>query len=197
MKRKNPYLGADQHTQRAKAQGYPARSVFKLREIDERVRLLRVGQRVVDLGAAPGSWTLWTAERVGPQGSVLAIDLKELSLALAPHVTAVRGDALELGSELLVRHGPFDVVLSDMAPSTSGNKLRDQALSAELFSRALEVGREHGAPGSAFVAKLFMSGDFPALRRAVGEVYAQVKTIRAEATRPNSSEVFVVGMAHR
>jgi 23S rRNA (uridine2552-2'-O)-methyltransferase len=195
--RKNPYAAPDVHTRAAKAQGYPARSVFKLKEIDQRARLLAPGRRVVDLGAAPGSWSLWAAERVGARGHVLAIDLKEMKQAFSPWVRVVQGDALEIGSELFGEHAPFDVVLSDMAPNTSGNKTRDQALSLELFLRALEVGKAHGAPGSSFVAKLFMSGDFEQARSEVRAAYTEVKTIRADATRQNSSEVFVIGKGRR
>lgn len=195
--RKNPYAGADARTREARALGYPARSVFKLEEIDRRVRLLAPGQSVIDLGAAPGSWSLYAAERVGPRGSVVAIDLKAIEQRFPEQVQVFQGDALTLGSAELSARAPYDVVLSDMAPSTSGNKVRDQALSEELFERALAVAVELGKPGSSFVAKLFMSGEFARLRGAVQRAYREVKTIRAEATRQNSSEVFVVGRGRR
>ena len=193
-KRKNPYLGADVHTRAAKAKGFPARSVFTLEEIDRRMKLLGAGQRVIDLGAAPGSWSLYAAQRVGPSGKVLAIDLSEITQAFPPYVEVVQGDALSLESEVLARHAPYDVVLSDMAPSTSGSKVRDQALSFELFMRALEVARTFGKPGSHYVAKIFMSGDFQAARQAVGAAYEKSQVIRPDATRAQSSEVFVVGL---
>ena len=193
-KRKNPYAGADSFTRRAKESGYPARSVFKLREIDSRVRLLRRGQHVLDLGAAPGSWTLYAAERVGPSGRVLAVDISPIEQAFPENVAVIQGDALELGNEALRALSPFDVVLSDMAPNTSGSKVRDQALSFELFMRALEVACALGKPGSAFVGKLFMSNDFQAARAAVRERYREVKTIRPSGTRQQSSEVFIVGL---
>jgi 23S rRNA (uridine2552-2'-O)-methyltransferase len=193
-KRKNPYAGADAHTRAAKAKGFPARSVFKLEEIDRRVRLLKPRQHVLDLGAAPGSWSLYAAERVGPSGKVLAIDLSGISQIFPDQVEVVQGDALALASEVLARHAPYDVVLSDMAPSTSGSKVRDQAQSFELFMRALEVATTFGKPGSHFVGKLFMSGDFQTARQAVAAAYEKSQVIRPEATRTQSSEVFVVGM---
>lgn len=193
-KRKNPYAGADSFTRRAKAAGYPARSVFKLREIDSRVRLLRRGQHVLDLGAAPGSWSLYAAERVGPEGRVLAVDVAPIAQPFPENVTVVQGDALELENDALRAFAPYDVVLSDMAPSTSGSKVRDQALSFELFMRALDVASALGKPGSAFVGKLFMSNDFQAARAAVRERYREVKTIRPSGTRQQSSEVFIVGL---
>jgi 23S rRNA (uridine2552-2'-O)-methyltransferase len=193
-RRKNPYAGADALTRRAKSEGYPARSVFKLREIDQRVRLLRRGQRVLDLGAAPGSWTLYAAERVGAEGRVLAVDLSPIAQKLPQNVVALQADALELDGEALRAFAPYDVVLSDMAPSTSGSKIRDQALSYELFSRALEVAAAVGKPGSSFVGKLFMSPDFQAARSAVAARYREAKTIRPSGTRQQSSELFLVGL---
>src|SRR5688572_23141659 len=153
VSRKNPYAGPDAHTRAAKAKGYPARSVFKLEEIDRRVRLLSREQRVLDLGAAPGSWSLYASERVGPNGRVLAVDRSPILQAFAPNVTVVQGDALDLGTDALAEFAPYDVVLSDMAPSTSGAKASDQARSFELFMRALEVACALGKPGSHFVGK--------------------------------------------
>jgi 23S rRNA (uridine2552-2'-O)-methyltransferase len=168
--------------------------VFKLEEIDRRVRLLKSGQHVLDLGAAPGSWSLYVSQRVGERGRVLAIDLQEIQQAFPPNVHAVRGDAMDRENPDVGRFAPYDVVLSDMAPNTSGNKVRDQARSAELFLQALEIAAAVGKPGSAFVGKIFMSGDFPGARKEVERLYQRVQVIRPEGTRSQSSEVFVVGM---
>lgn len=197
MTRKNPYAGADARTRAAKARGYPARSVFKLEEIDRRLSLLRPGQRVLDLGAAPGSWSLYASQRVGPTGRVLAVDLQEIRQTFPDTVRVLQGDALDLTNEALAELAPYDVVLSDMAPNTSGNKVRDQARSTELFLAAVETAARLGAPGSAFVGKIFMSGDFPAARRRVQELYERTQVIRPEGTRKESSEVFVVGQGLR
>lgn len=191
---KNPYARADARTRQAKAQGYPARSVFKLEEIDRRVRLFRAGQRVLDLGAAPGSWSLYASQKVGSSGSVLAVDVQELKQAFSPNVAVAQGDALELDNAALGRFAPYDVVLSDMAPNTSGNKLRDQARSFELFERAAAVARALGKPGSHFVGKLFMSEDFKQAERLLRENYGRVQVIRPAGTRQQSSEVFLVGL---
>ena len=195
VNRKNPYAGADARTRAAKAQGYPARSVFKLEEIDRRVHLFRKGQRVLDLGAAPGSWSLYASGRVGERGRILAIDLKPILQAFPANVEVLTGDAsAESAAAELGRYAPYDVVMSDMAPNTSGNKIRDQARSTELFLLALEVAEQLGAPGSAFVGKLFMSGDFPEAKKRVEALYKKVQIIRPEGTRRESSEVFVVGL---
>lgn len=195
--RANPYAKPDAKTREARAQGYPARSVFKLQEIDRRLRVLRAGQNVLDLGAAPGSWSLYASERVGQAGHVYAIDIKPIQQVFGPNVQVLEGDALSLSSDLLTAHAPYDVVLSDMAPNTSGSKLADQARSTELFLRALEVACAFGKPGSHFVGKIFMSGDYKAAEISVRKAYETVKTIRPEGTRQNSSEVFVVGMGKR
>jgi 23S rRNA (uridine2552-2'-O)-methyltransferase len=207
MKRGNPYARADARTKQAKAEGYPARSVYKLQEIDQRCGIFRKGQRVIDLGAAPGSWSLYASEKVGPQGKVFAIDLSAITQGFGPNVTVVQGDALLLSAaaDVGARHAvplpegfaPFDVVLSDMAPKTSGNKSRDQILSFELAMGALEVARRLGAPGSSFVAKIFMSGDFPEAKKRLTAAYAETRVIRPEGTRSVSSEVFLVGLRRR
>ena len=190
----NAYEKPDARTKAAKAQGFPARSVFKLEEIDRRVKLLRGGQKVLDLGAAPGSWSLYASQKVGPGGRVLAIDLYEIRQAFPPNVKVAQGDALTLENAALSEFAPYDVVLSDMAPNTSGSKIRDQAGSLELCLRALDVALALGKVGSHFVAKIFMSGDFQVARKVAGERYEKCQVIRPEGTRQQSTEVFIVGL---
>lgn len=197
MSRKQPYAGSDAHARAARAKGYPARSVFKLEEIDRRVRLLRPGARVLDLGAAPGSWSLFVSQRVGATGRVLAIDLKPISQTFPGNVVVAEGDALTLETAALSSFAPYDVVLSDMAPNTSGSKVSDQARSFELVTRALEIAAALGRKGSHFVGKLFMSSDFQAARAQLSSMYARSQVIRPDSVRSNSSEVFLVGLDKR
>lgn len=194
---RNPYRRADHRTRKARDQGYPARSVFKLEEIDRRVKLLRGGMRVLDLGAAPGSWSMYASKRVGPSGSVLAIDRKEIGRPLGPNVTVVRGDALTIDDAVLGQFAPYDVVMSDMAPATTGVRQVDDIRSAELFMRAVDVGSVMGAVGSVFVGKLFMGASFEEARDHLRTKYAKVRVIRPEGTRRNSVETFLVGMGRR
>jgi 23S rRNA (uridine2552-2'-O)-methyltransferase len=198
-KRQNPYQRPDERTRAAKAAGYAARSVFKLEEIDRRVRLLRQGQHVLDLGAAPGSWSAYASMRVSASGRVVAIDLQPLRQVLPAFCTVLQGDAFDeallegpLGAE-----APYDVVLSDMAPNTTGDKATDQIRSFALFERALELAGRLSKPGAHFVAKIFMSGSFGAAREAVRLRYRQVRTIRPEAVRTASYEIFLVGLDYR
>ena len=195
--RKNPYKGADRFTVEAKKAGYPARSIFKLEEIDKRVRLLKPGHSVLDLGASPGSWSLYAAQRVGANGHVLAMDLKGLETVLPPQAEFFIGDALSLETEALSKFSPYDVVLSDMAPNTTGSRFTDQSRSFDLFMRALSVAAALLKPGGAFVGKIFMGEDFSLAKAEVKRHFHEERTIRPEGTRSNSYEVFVVGEKRR
>ena len=195
--RKNPYAKPDRWTRAAKQAGFPARSVFKLEEIDRRMRLLRGGLRVLDLGASPGSWAMYAAARIAPAGKLLAVDLEPLRASLPPNASFLLGDALALSNDELARFAPYDVVLSDMAPQTTGSRITDQARSYELFMRALAVAATLGGPGGAFVGKIFMSDDLPSARAELKRHYASERLIRPEGTRAISTEIFVVGCEKR
>lgn len=194
---KNPYKGADHFTVEAKKQGYPARSVFKLEEIDRRIRLLRPGMHVLDLGAAPGSWMLYTAQKVGRNGKLLAVDLSEISVPIPENTTFVQGDALSLENEALAMYAPYDVVLSDMAPNTTGNRLGDQTRSYELFMRALAVAEKLLKPGGSFVGKIFMGEDFAVAKKEVKRIFAEERALRPEGIRATSYELFLVGTGRK
>jgi 23S rRNA (uridine2552-2'-O)-methyltransferase len=193
----NPYAKPDAFTKKAKSAGFPARSVYKLEEIDRRVRLFRAGMRVLDLGAAPGSWSLYAGQKIGQGGKLLAVDLKPLTVALPPNATFLQGDALSLENAALAAYAPYDVVLSDMAPQTTGSKMADQARSFELFMRALAVGSTLVSPGGSFVGKIFMGEDLPAARAELRKHFATERLIRPEGTRSVSYEIFVVGLSRR
>jgi len=194
---KNPYKGADRFTVAAKQQGYPARSVFKLEEIDRRIRLLKGGMHVLDLGAAPGSWMLYTAQKIGRNGKLLAVDLSEITIPVPENTTFLQGDALSLENEALEMYAPYDVVLSDMAPSTTGNRIGDQTRSFELFMRALAVAEKLAKPGGAFVGKIFMGEDFTVAKKAVKRIFTEERAIKPEGTRTNSYELFLIGLTKK
>jgi 23S rRNA (uridine2552-2'-O)-methyltransferase len=197
-RRKNPYAKPDRFTRAAKEAGFPARSVYKLEEIDHRVRLFRPGMRVLDLGAAPGSWSLYAAARIGAKGRLFAVDLDPVTTPLPEHAAFLREDVFALGADdSLARAGPYDVVLSDMAPKTTGNRITDQARSFELFMRALDIAIKLGAPRGAFVGKIFMSDDLPVARAALRRHYASERLIRPEGTRAVSTEIFAVASGKR
>jgi 23S rRNA (uridine2552-2'-O)-methyltransferase len=197
MARRSPYKKPDHFTLEAKKAGYPARSVFKLEEIDRRVHLLRAGMRVLDLGAAPGSWSLYACQRIGQGGKLLAVDRSPLGITLPPQARFEQGDALTLANEALSELAPYDVVLSDMAPNTSGNRSADQARSFELFMRALQVAATLTKVGGSFVGKIFMGEDLPLARAELRRHFESEKLIRPEGTRSVSYELFLIGLGRR
>ena len=185
----------DAFGKQARREGYPARSVYKLEEIDQRVRLFRRGQKVLDLGASPGSWTLYASEKVGEQGHVLAIDLKPERAAMPPNVFFRVGDMYDETVESL--GGPFDVVISDMAPNTSGQRDADMYRSYELVVAALRLAEGTLVRGGHFVAKIFQGPDFEDARDQCRKVFDKVRVIRPKATRDVSYEVFLVGLGFK
>ena len=188
------YDPRDRFFRKAKQEGYRARSAYKLEEIQRRLRVLRPGGRVVDLGAAPGGWLQVAAREVGPRGLVIGIDLEEIP-PLAPPVVVWKADAFS--PELLARlgeHGPFDAVLSDLAPRTSGVRGTDEARSIALAERALDLAVRLLHPSGAFVVKVFMGGDFEGFVKACRQAFSRVKIVKPEASVARSSkEVYVVG----
>lgn len=196
--RNNPYAGVDPKTLEAKKKGYPARSVFKLEEIQRKTQIIRKGDRVIDLGAAPGSWSLYASQQVGQNGRVFSIDLKEITQGFGPNVQVLQGDAFDVTDEALSQFAPYDVVLSDMAPKTSGIKFRDQVMSFELFERALYVAKTLGRPGSCnFVCKIFMGPEFNDAIAMAKKTFKKSRVVRPTGVRQNSKEVFLVGLELR
>jgi 23S rRNA (uridine2552-2'-O)-methyltransferase len=166
--------------------------VYKLEEIDRRIGLFKKGHRVLDLGASPGSWTLYAAQQVGPRGRVLGIDLNDPKVALPPQAEILTVNAFEVDPDTL--GGPFDLVISDMAPKTSGQRHADQYRSYELVMQALELTKAVLKPGGTFVAKIFQGAEFEDARNSLREVFAKVRILRPKATRTESYEVFFVGL---
>ncbi|MEE9386916.1 MAG: RlmE family RNA methyltransferase [Nannocystaceae bacterium] len=183
---------------RAKAERYAGRAIYKLQEIDRKFRLIRRGSRVLDLGCWPGSWLQYLARKVGPDGFVLGLDLKEVELEFPDHVSARVGNVEKLQCDALLRRfGAFDAVVSDMAPNTSGVRYADQWGSEELFLCALRVANQVLRPGGHFVAKVFQGGRFPELLAGVRGDFEACKPFRPEGTRPGSIEQYIVGKRRR
>jgi 23S rRNA (uridine2552-2'-O)-methyltransferase len=194
-KLRDPRHRHDAFFKRARSEGFAARSVYKLEEIDRRLRLLRPGDRVLDLGCRPGSWMQYAIRAVGPQGAVVGIDRDPLASAPAgEHVRVLQGDIFATSdSELLGPLRAFDVVLSDMAPDTTGVRATDQARSAALFEEALARALRLLAPGGAFVGKIFQGPDLDGLRRRMTERFTEVRTLKPESSRAQSIEVYLAG----
>jgi 23S rRNA (uridine2552-2'-O)-methyltransferase len=190
-----PYNPRDRFYQQAKKQGLRARSAFKLEEIQQRFRVLRPGARILDLGAAPGGWCQVAAREVGPRGFVLGVDLEPIAPLPPPSVTWV-ADAFapELPARLRAEgRAPYDAVLSDLAPKTSGVHGVDEARSLDLAGRALALSLEVLKPAGALVVKVFMGGDFEAFLKTCRQAFRQVKSVRPEASvARGSKEVYLV-----
>lgn len=183
----------DHFGHRARKEGYPARSVYKLQEIDRRIRLLRSGMKVLDLGAAPGSWSIYAAQRVGAAGLVIGVDREAIRIAPAANLRFLQLDIEALDEQSLGENTTFDVVLSDMAPKTSGQRQSDQFQSFELYMHALAVARQRLATGGQFVGKIFQGQEFEQARAATQQLFRQVRIIKPEASRDESYEIFLVG----
>lgn len=183
----------DTYFQRAKQEGYRARSAYKLQQIQEKFEVLRRGQIVLDLGAAPGSWSQVAAQIVGSVGKVIAVDLQPIEPI--PGVVTLEGDltAPEVQAQIVAAAGgPVDVVLSDAAPSTSGIHLRDHVFSVELVRAALALAGQVLKPGGHFVAKVFEGEDLPQLIVDLRREFERVKPNYPAATRREGREVFLV-----
>jgi 23S rRNA (uridine2552-2'-O)-methyltransferase len=181
----------------AKAQGYRSRAAFKLLEIDRRKRVLRRGMRVLDVGAAPGSWTQVAAAAVGPKGEVIGFDLKAIDPAgLPPQARVLTADLREIELESLGGR-PFDVVLSDMAPDTTGDPSGDQARSARLCHDLLDRVARWLRPGGTLVYKVFEGGDYPELLKRTRTLFEQVKGFKPPDSRAESVEMYVIAEGRR
>lgn len=185
----------DRFADMAKSEGYLARSVYKLKEIDRKNRVFKRGMRVIDLGAAPGSWTQFAAERVGPRGSVLAIDRVAPSRVLdaVPNVETAACDVFDLDIHAMgVSFRSFDVLLSDMAPQTTGVKSHDAEESAELCGRALDLAPGLVKPDGVVVLKIFQGPGFDSVLQRCRDTFAAVKCFKPESTRSESVETFII-----
>ena len=188
----------DPYVRAAQAAGYRSRAAFKLTEIDDRIRLLRPGARVVDLGAAPGGWTQVALQRIGPTGRVVALDL--LAMDPLPGAIVLQGDFQEAAAERAVLEalaGPADLVLSDMAPNTTGHGATDHLRIMALAELALDFALKVLAPGGGFVAKVFQGGSEKGLLDLLKRHFAAVRHVKPPASRKGSSELYVVATGFR
>jgi 23S rRNA (uridine2552-2'-O)-methyltransferase len=188
----------DPYFRRAKAEGYRARSAYKLQEIDAKFHLLGPGKRVLDLGAAPGSWTQVVLQRCGDRCTVVAVDLQEIEPL--PGAALIQGDIANPALQARLAAalaGPADLVLSDVSPRVSGIALTDHARSLELAEASLAVAERFLKPGGAFVVKVFMGEDFNRILALARGRFARVQVFQPQASREESRERYVVGLGFR
>lgn len=188
---------ADSYTLRARREGYPARSVYKLEEINASHHLIKPGDSVLDVGAAPGSWTLFThRELLKGNGRIVSVDLNPLNLnPVPPTVTAIVGDAFSRENRArLIELGPYDAIISDAAPMTTGNRTvdttRSEWLAEQVVLLAGEQLKEHGN----LVIKIFQGGGQVEILKMMREMFQKAKPFKPKACRDDSFEIYLVGL---
>ena len=191
----------DPYVARARREGFRGRAAFKLIEIDDKHRLLKKDERVVDLGAAPGGWSLVAAERVGAQdgsGRVVAVDI--LAMAPVAGVEFIELDFLDPRAPSAIKAalgGPADVVLSDMAANATGHRKTDHLKIMALAEAAADFAREVLAPGGAFLCKVLQGGTEATLLAALKRDFASVKHVKPQASRSDSAELYLLATGFR
>ena len=191
---------ADHYSERARKERYPARSVYKLKEAQKKYGLIRKGDRVLDLGCSPGSWLLYAAELIGNRGEVLGIDQNAVTISLPARVKTFTADILTIDGpwiENATLRNHFNVVLSDMAPATTGNKAVDSARSYRLCEAALNIAQMVLVPGGSFFCKIFQGDEFKRFSDSVRSRFKGHKIFKPQSSRKQSKEIFILGMGFR
>lgn len=201
FKTKGSFKRHDHFYYKARHLGFVARSIFKLEELDQQFRLIHPKSHVLDLGCAPGSWLQYVSNRVSPnQGKVVGVDLLPVKSSFGPHVQTVQKDIFvwidDYIQEQSKEHAPcmFDVVLSDMAPNTTGIKSVDQDRSVELCRMALHVAKQLLKPKGHFCAKILEGGELPAFVFECKQLFETVHIKKPKGTRSISMETYIVGL---
>lgn len=182
---------------KAKDENYPARSVYKLEDIDKKYNLVRVGDKILDLGCSPGSWMKYCSKKVGNNGLVVGIDIKDIGAEFDQNVIFFKEDIFQLKIEKLKETTDcFDIVLSDMAPNTTGTRWVDQARSLDLVQQAFAIAQEFLKPAGDMVCKIFQGPDVKQLTETMRKKFSEVKIVKPKGSRKESFEVFLVCRNH-
>lgn len=185
----------DFYSRKAKKDNYPARSVYKLQEIQQKYRIIQKGDRVLDLGCAPGSWLLYAAELTGSKGKVVGVDIKPVEIRMPPHVKSIIGNVLDLNAPWVSEIGDnFSVVMSDMAPSTTGAGNSDVAKSLELCEAAFSIAMKLLVTGGSFVCKIFQGEGFKQFSDRVKASFQHHRIFKPKSSRKASREIYIIGI---
>jgi 23S rRNA (uridine2552-2'-O)-methyltransferase len=185
----------DHYTRKAKKENFPARSVYKLQEIQKKFGVIKRGNTVLDLGCSPGSWLLYAANLVGPSGHVVGIDIKPVTIKASSNVEIIESDIFsDAHDRLKSLEKKFNVVMSDMAPSTTGHKKVDAARSFELCRAALNVAGDFLYSGGVFICKIFQGEDFQEFIQNVSYQFKTRKIYKPQSCRKGSKEIYVIGL---
>lgn len=187
------YNPRDRYYQKAKQEGYRSRAAYKLLELQERYRLLKAGDAVIDLGAAPGGWLQVAAKIIGPKGRIVGVDLQPIQNFQAVNIILIQGDMTSMDVQKKIQeflNGPADCVLSDLAPKLSGIRDADAARCLELNQAALAVGAQLLRPNGSLLIKSFVSNDLQSFTAELKKYFSAVQRTKPEATRQGSSEFY-------
>ncbi|MFA6032503.1 MAG: RlmE family RNA methyltransferase [Myxococcota bacterium] len=193
------YVRKDSYYKKAKAEGYRSRAAYKLIELNGTHRLYGRGQRVLDVGCAPGGFLQVVADTVGPSGCVVGIDLLE-TVPVGPNVKIFLGDAREAANQARLIEalgGAADCVLSDMAPNTSGVGFADAFQSFKLASMVLDLCATHLKKGGMMLVKVFVGSEFEGLKKRAQTLFDKVVVTKPDATRKGSREVYMIGTGYK
>lgn len=190
-----PYTPNDKLAQKARHRGFRARSVFKLEELDEKFNLIEEGMAVLDLGSAPGSWLQYTAGKIGPDGLAIGIDLKEIAPIAHNTITYV-ADITDIKriKQILSKFNldKVDLILSDIAPNTTGIKYVDQKRSVELNQAIAGTAKQFLVPRGKLVMKVFSGEDLPQFIKDLKRMFRNVAVTKVDASRDRSREVYII-----
>lgn len=187
------YEKPDHYTKKALQEGYAARSIYKLKEMQEKYDLIKKGDRILDLGCAPGSWSQYVSKIIGDKGLVVGIDYKYITAELN-NAVFIKGNFLkENYKEKIYEHTPFDGIISDMAPDTSGDKLTDCYASSDLVESALKFAYDHLKKNGFFIAKIFQGGNEKEIMEEMKSAFETVKYFKPKSSRKKSFEIFLIG----
>ncbi|MCH3917518.1 MAG: RlmE family RNA methyltransferase [Spirochaetia bacterium] len=187
----------DFYTKKAHKEGYPARSVYKLEEIQQQFNIIKKGDHILDVGAAPGSWTLYTYKvLLEGTGSIVSVDLNPLHLnPVPPTVTFFQGDAFSNEiKQNLIAHGPYDTIISDAAPMTTGNRTVDTTRSEWLAEQVVYLAAEHLKYHGNLVLKIFQGNGQQEVLAMIRKLFTKAKPFKPQACRKDSFEIFLVGL---
>ncbi len=199
MASSSEYEKPDYWSRKAFSEGYPARSVYKLQEIDAKFGMIRKNSRVLDLGAAPGSWTVFLLRTLNGAGHVTAIDLKPLAKSVkGDNLLFIQGDLYDSSiREQALAAGPYDLVVCDAAPPTTGNRVIDTARSSGLVELAIYYAQTMLSPGGNFAVKIFQGGDQQSFLKTMRSVFTSAKGFKPEACRSGSFETYLIGIGKK
>ncbi len=193
----NDYEKPDFWSKKAKKEGFAARSIYKLDEINKKFNLIKEGQNILDLGCAPGSWSQFISEKIGETGTLIGIDYKQITVNLK-NAHFIYGNFLrEHNQEKIMSFGPYDGIVSDMAPDTTGDKLTDCYASSELVNTALDFSYRYLKKGGFFVAKIFQGGDEINIMESIKNSFTFSKWFKPDSCRKKSFEIFIIGSGYK